>query len=141
MPAKFSGGGAGLAAKEGGGVTCKLPPGLLPPGFQMQCGNEAARIVVAAGTHADAQALMGKRVAIITGSCYAQYSKTTVDAEMFSALPDNITAEQGASIFVNPLTVVGFIDTMRAEGHTAIVHTAAGSQYVRKHRLHESITG
>jgi hypothetical protein len=33
----------------------------------------------------------------------------------------------GASAFVNPLTVLGMVETMRAEGHTALVHTAAAS--------------
>lgn len=131
MARQMSGGGASLAA-AGTGVQCPLPaPGALPAGFAMQCGNEGSGIVVAAGTHADAQALMGKRVAIISGQCYAQYAKTTTDADMFSPLPDGISAVQGASVYVNPLTVVGFIDTMRSEGHSAIVHTAAGSQLGR----------
>ena len=133
MAARMSGGDLSkVVAKDGGGVTCPLAaPGAVPAGFKMQCGNEASGIVVAAGTHADAQALVGKRVAIVTGQCYAQYAKTTADADMFAALPDGVTAVQGASVFVNPLTVVGFVDTMRSEGHTGIVHTAAGSQLGR----------
>ena len=37
------------------------------------------------------------------------------------------TAEEGASCFVNPLTALGMVGTMRREGHTALVHTAAAS--------------
>ena len=96
-----------------------------------QCGNEAAAIVVAAGAHAEAQALIGKRVAIKTGRCYAQYAKTTVDEPYFAVLPEGMSAEEGASVYVNPLTVIGFVDTLRAEGHKALVHTAAGSQLGR----------
>ena len=96
-----------------------------------QCGNEAAAIVVAAGAHPEAQALIGKRVAIKTGQCYAQYAKTTVDEPYFAVLPEGMSAEEGASVYVNPLTVIGFVDTLRAEGHKALVHTAAGSQLGR----------
>ena len=56
-----------VTAADGGGVQAAVPAGALPEGFSMQCGNEAAGIVVAAGAHADAQALLGKRVAIKTG--------------------------------------------------------------------------
>eukprot|EP01045_Picozoa_sp_COSAG04_P018336 COSAG04_NODE_1691_length_5913_cov_22.836773_1_plen_514_part_00 len=127
-------GGDSVSALEGGGggVTCKLPADApLPDDFNQQCGNEAAAIVVAAGAHPEAQRLMGKRVAIKTGQCYAQYAKTTVDEPYFAALPEGMSAEEGASVYVNPLTVIGFVDTMRAEGHTALVHTAAGSQLGR----------
>ena len=34
---------------------------------------------------------------------------------------------EGASCFVNPLTVLGQVGTMRRDGHTALVHTAAAS--------------
>lgn len=42
-------------------------------------------------------------------------------------LPDGVTAAQGASWFVNPMTALGMVETMRLEGHTALVHTAAAS--------------
>jgi len=42
-------------------------------------------------------------------------------------LPETASARDGASCFVNPLTALCFIETMRGEGHTAIVHTAAAS--------------
>ncbi|MDB5629360.1 MAG: oxidase, partial [Tardiphaga sp.] len=72
-----------------------------------------------------AQALMGKTVAMIGGAMYAQYR--TIKAGDCLPLPDGTTAAEGASCFVNPLTSLGMVETMRREGHTALVHTAAAS--------------
>ena len=41
--------------------------------------------------------------------------------------PEGTQAASCASSFVNPLTVLGFVETMRDEGHEALVHTAAAS--------------
>jgi NADPH2:quinone reductase len=92
-------------------------------GKPMPVGNEGAGLVVAAGE--EAQALVGKRVACAGGGMYAEYR--LVDARQCLPLPDGQPAELGAASFVNPLTVLGFIETMRAEGFTGIVHTAAAS--------------
>jgi NADPH:quinone reductase-like Zn-dependent oxidoreductase len=89
----------------------------------MPVGNEGAGVVVAAG--ANAQALLGKMVAVIGGAMYAQYR--TVRARDCLILPDDATAADGASCFVNPLTALGMVETMRREGYTALVHTAAAS--------------
>lgn len=94
-------------------------------GQPLGVGNEAAGTVMAAGDGAAAQALIGKRVAMIGGDMYVQYR--LIDASDCIALPDDVTAEQGASAFVNPMTVLGFIETAKAGGHKAIVHTAAAS--------------
>jgi NADPH:quinone reductase-like Zn-dependent oxidoreductase len=94
-------------------------------GQAMEVGNEGAGTVIAAGDAPDAQALLGKRVALIAGGMFAQYR--LVQAGACIALPDDVTAEQGAAAFVNPLTALGFVETMRREGHRAIVHTAAAS--------------
>ncbi|MEC3912081.1 zinc-binding dehydrogenase [Sphingobium sp. CR2-8] len=94
-------------------------------GQAMPVGNEGAGTVVAAGEAAEAQALLGKRVAGVPGGMFAQYR--TIDARSVIALPEGATAEQGASAFVNPLTALGFVETMRRDGHKAIVHTAAAS--------------
>jgi hypothetical protein len=59
------------------------------------------------------------------GGMYAQYRK--IKARDVIVLPDDASAADGASMFVNPLTALGFVETMRAEGHTAIVHLAAAS--------------
>ena len=91
----------------------------------LQVGNEGAGIVVAAGTSEAAQALLGKVIAFIGGGMYAQYR--TVNAEDCLVLPEGTTPADGASCFVNPLTALGMVETMRLEGHRALVHTAAAS--------------
>jgi NADPH:quinone reductase len=91
----------------------------------MAVGNEGAGVVVAGGSSEAAQALLGKTVALAGGAMYSQYR--CAKAAICSALPDGITAEQGASSFVNPLTALCMTETMRREGHTALVHTAAAS--------------
>jgi NADPH:quinone reductase-like Zn-dependent oxidoreductase len=91
----------------------------------MPVGNEGAGVVVKAGASEAAQALMGKTVAILGGATYAQYR--TVKAADCLVLPAGTTPAEGAACFVNPLTTLGMIGTMRMEGHTALVHTAAAS--------------
>jgi len=91
----------------------------------MPVGNEGAGTVVAAGSDPAAQALLGKLVAGIGGAMYAQYR--TLKAADVLPLPAGATAADGASCFVNPLTALGMVETMRREGHTALVHTAAAS--------------
>jgi NADPH2:quinone reductase len=88
-------------------------------------GNEGAGAVVSAGSSERAQSLMGKTVATLGGAMYAQYRMTRADQCLL--LPDGTTAVEGASCFVNPLTVLGMVGTMRLEGHTALAHTAAAS--------------
>jgi NADPH:quinone reductase-like Zn-dependent oxidoreductase len=91
----------------------------------MPVGNEGAGVVIKAGSSAAAQALLGKTVAMIGGAMYAQYR--TMKASDCLPLPAGTTAAEGASCFVNPLTSLGMVETMRREGHTALVHTAAAS--------------
>ena len=91
----------------------------------LPAGNEGAGVVVSAGSSERAQSLMGKTVATLGGAMYAQYRMTRADQCL--VLPEGTTAVEGASCFVNPLTVLGMGDTMRLEGHTALVHTAAAS--------------
>ena len=88
-------------------------------------GNEGAGTVVKAGDSPEAQALMGKTVSILTGAAYTEYACVPVQA----CLPhiDSTTPQQAASSFVNPLTALGMVETMRMEGHKALVHTAAAS--------------
>jgi threonine dehydrogenase-like Zn-dependent dehydrogenase len=89
----------------------------------MPVGNEGAGVVVAAG--AGAEALMGKKVALVVGGMYAQYRLAR--ASDCLVLNDDASPQDGASAFVNPLTALGMVETMRNEGHTALVHTAAAS--------------
>jgi NADPH:quinone reductase-like Zn-dependent oxidoreductase len=91
----------------------------------MPVGNEGAGVVIKTGSSDAAKALMGKTVAMIGGAMYAQYR--TMRAKDCLPLPDGTTAAEGASCFVNPLTSLGMVETMRREGHTALVHTAAAS--------------
>lgn len=91
----------------------------------MPVGNEGAGVVVGAGASPQAQALLGKTVAMIGGAMYTQYR--CIDAAQCMALPEGATAAEGASSFVNPLTALGMVETMRREGHKALVHTAAAS--------------
>jgi NADPH:quinone reductase-like Zn-dependent oxidoreductase len=91
----------------------------------MPVGNEGAGVVVKTGSSDAAKALMGKTVAIIGGAMYAQYR--SVRARDCLVLPAGTTSGEGASCFVNPLTALGMVETMRREGHKALVHTAAAS--------------
>jgi NADPH2:quinone reductase len=88
-------------------------------------GNEGAGVVVRAGSADVAQALLGKTVGLIGGGMYAQYR--VVKAGMSLSLEEGTTPAEGASCFVNPLTALGMVETMRLEDHTALVHTAAAS--------------
>ena len=91
----------------------------------MPVGNEGAGVVIKTGSSDAARALMGKTVAMIGGAMYAQYR--AIRAADCLVLPPGITPAEGASCFVNPLTSLGMTETMRREGHTALVHTAAAS--------------
>jgi NADPH:quinone reductase-like Zn-dependent oxidoreductase len=129
-------GAADLAGARFGGslempvVTAPVPAGRMASmagrlGESMPVGNEGAGIVVAAGESAAAQALLGRLVAAIGGAMYSQYRCVKV-ADCL-VLPDGANAADGASCFVNPLTALGMVETMRREGHSALVHTAAAS--------------
>ena len=91
----------------------------------MPVGNEGAGTVVQAGSSPAAQALLGKTVGVIGGAMYSQYRAVSVSQCL--VLPEGTTAAEGASWFVNPLTSLSMVETMRREGHTALVHTAAAS--------------
>jgi NADPH2:quinone reductase len=91
----------------------------------MPIGNEGAGVVVAAGSSPEAQALLGKTVSMIGGAMYTQYR--CLPAAQCMLLPEGATPADGASAFVNPLTALGMVETMKREGHKALVHTAAAS--------------
>lgn len=88
-------------------------------------GNEGAGVVVKAGSSDAAQKLIGKTVAVFGGSMYAQYRQ--IKADDCLVLPEGTTPAEGASCYVNPLTALGMVETMRRENHSALVHTAAAS--------------
>ena len=111
-------------------VTARVPEAAMKAmagrlGQSMAVGNEGAGTVVAAGSSAAAQALLGKTVAVLGGAMYSQYR--CLPAEQCLRLPEGATPADGASSFGNPLTALGMVETMRREGHTALVHTAAAS--------------
>ena len=119
-----------LATFEEGRIICPVPEAAMRAmagriGQIMPVGNEGAGTVIAAGDAPEAQALMGKRIACVPGGAYAEC--VLADAHMCMPLPDELPIELGAASFVNPLTALGFVETMRAEGFTALVHTAAAS--------------
>lgn len=89
----------------------------------MAVGNEGAGTVVQAG--ANVAHLLGKKVGMLGGAMYAQYRK--LNARDTIPLPEGATAADGASMFVNPLTALSMVETLRMEGHKALVHTAAAS--------------
>jgi NADPH:quinone reductase-like Zn-dependent oxidoreductase len=95
----------------------------------MPVGNEGAGVVVKAGESDAARALLGKTVAMIGGAMYTQYR--CLKAADCLVLPHGATPAEGASCFVNPLTALGMVETMRREGHSALVHTAAASNLGR----------
>ncbi len=111
-------------------ITAKVPEALMPGmaarlNQSLPVGNEGAGEVCKAGESDAAQALLGKNVALLGGAMYSQYR--CVKARDCLLLPPGTTAAEGASCFVNPLTALGMVETMKLEGHTALVHTAAGS--------------
>ena len=122
---------AGRAVRNGRAVTILRAPEPLTKAqrtrwdIPMPVGMEGAGRVVAAGANQDAQALLGRLVAIWGGGMYVRYRRVrAVDA---TALPDDVSPAEGAAAFINPLTALGVIETMRDEGFTALVHTAAAS--------------
>ena len=111
-------------------VTATVPERAMPAmagrlDQSLPVGNEGAGTVVKAGSSPAAQALLGKTVAAIGGAMYSQYR--AVAAAQCLELPAGTPPAEGASCFVNPLTSLGMVETMRREGHKALVHTAAAS--------------
>lgn len=94
-------------------------------GNDIPIGNEGAGLVVKAGASPEAQALVGKRVAAVGGGFYADYR--VIRARDCMIIPEGASSEEGASSFVNPLTSLGMIGTMRREGYEALIHGAAAS--------------
>ena len=105
-----------IAAERLGAMKARLDQSL-------PVGNEGAGTVVAAGSAA--ANLIGKKVGMLGGAMYTQFRK--LKARDCIPLPDNATAADGASMFVNPLTALSFPEVMRREGHTGLVHAAAAS--------------
>jgi len=106
----------------------KVHPGLMKAmtprlDQSMKVGNEGGGVIEDAG--ADAKQLIGKTVGVAGGAMYSQYR--CVPASSCLVMDDSTTSAEAASSFVNPLTVLGFVETMKLENHSAILHTAAAS--------------
>ena len=114
--------------KKGSVIEMKVPDGLIRSvaarfDQNLPVGNEGAGIVESAGK--GAEHLIGKTVGLAGGAMYSEYR--CVPASSCLVMNDGTTAEQAASCFVNPLTALGMIETMKMEDHTGLVHTAAAS--------------
>ena len=116
--------------RDGDSATAPLNPAVqralsARAGVDVPVGNEGAGVVVVAGASPEAQALLGKTVALAGGGFYAQYRK--VRAADCMIVPEGTSAEEGASSYVNPLTALGMVGTLKREGYKGLVHTAAAS--------------
>ena len=111
-------------------LTAEIPEHLVPmtaarAGQSLPAGYEGAGTVVETGSSAAARALQGRTVAMMGSAMFSQYRRTR--ASDCLVLPEGTTAAEGASCFVNPLTVLCMVETMRMEGFRALIHTAAAS--------------
>ena len=128
-PADLSTGRAGSNA-NGPTFTADIPKHLMRmmaarADESMPVGNEGCGVVVAAGASPEAQALLGKTVACLGGAMYGEFRTLPLASVML--LPDGTAPADGASCFVNPLTALSFPETMKREGFTGLIHTAAAS--------------
>ena len=110
-------------------VTMDIPEGLMRMletrlDQSLPVGNEGGGVVVKAGSK-DLEDLVGKTVGVAGGSMYSQYR--CVNAASCFVMHEGVTSAESASCFVNPLTALGMVETMRLENHSALVHTAAAS--------------
>lgn len=123
------------AATQGGSAERPIISATIPPAalramagrldMPLPVGNEAGGVVVAAGESAEAQAMLGKTVGLFGGEMFAHYRVAKVHDCL--PVPTDVHAREAASCFVNPLTALCMVETMRREGHSALVHTAAAS--------------
>ncbi|MCB0871068.1 MAG: hypothetical protein KDB52_09565, partial [Solirubrobacterales bacterium] len=117
-----------LSQVDGGGIDGRIPEQAMVImrdrlDRPLPVGNEGAGTVVAAGP--DARELVGATVSLVGGAMWSDYR--LVDAAAVIPLPDDATPADGAALFVNPMTALSMVETMWAEGHSALVHTAAAS--------------
>ena len=133
-----------LEGTEFASIEAPIPSDLMPGvegriNQNLSVGNEGAGIVVATGESEAAQGLLGKVVGFAGGGTYSEFKAAR--AEHCIVMPEGTSPAQSASCFVNPMTVLGFVGTMRREGHSAMVHTAAASnlgQMLQKVALEEN---
>jgi NADPH:quinone reductase-like Zn-dependent oxidoreductase len=128
--------GADLSTAEVSGapgspvVTAAIPDGALAAATarldqSLPVGNEAGGVVVATGSDPEARQLEGRTVGLLGGATYSEYRCLPV--EQCLAVSADASPRDAAACFVNPLTALGMVETMRMEGHTALAHTAGAS--------------
>ncbi len=110
-------------------VSMDIPEGLLRMlqariDQSLPVGNEGGGIIVAAGNQVS-EDLIGKTVGVAGGSMYSQYR--CLKASACFVMHEGTSPAESASCFVNPLTALGMVETMRMENHSGLVHTAAAS--------------
>ena len=108
-------------------------------GHPMPVGNEGAGVVIATGSSEEAKALMGKTVAVLGGAMYSEYR--TLKTHQCLVMNEGVSSKEAASCFVNPLTALGMVETMREEGFSGLMHTAAASnlgQMLQKSALQQT---
>lgn len=120
--------GERTAAGPGTRVAFRIPDDRLPSvaarrGTSLSVGNEGAGVVVAAG--GNQRGLLGKTVAVMGGAMLSRHR--VVNSFDVLVLPDGTAPARGAAALINPLTLLAMVETMREEGHRALVHTAAAS--------------
>ena len=119
----------GIGSDQSPGVEVQVTTGLGAMsarfGRVLPAGNEGGGVVIAAGTSDAAQQLLGATVGFASGNAYAEYR--TMNVAQCLRMPDGTDPVDAAASFVNPLTALGMVETMRAEGHTALVHTVGAS--------------
>jgi NADPH2:quinone reductase len=116
--------------EHGPTLRASVPKSILPAlaarvGQSLTAGNEGAGTVIDAGSAPDAQALVGRTVALLGGAMYAEHRVARTRDVL--PLPAGTPARDGASSFVNPLTALSMVEVLRREKHGALVHTAAAS--------------
>lgn len=142
---------ADMSTAEAGGtaeaptITAEIPEKLRGAvaarvGQALPVGNEGGGVVVEAGPGELAQSLVGKTVGILGGAMYSQYR--VIKAKQCLVMHEGVSPAESASCFVNPLTALGMVETMKNEGFSALCHTAAASnlgQMLQKICLNDGI--
>lgn len=98
-------------------------------GVSLEPGLAGAGTVVATGKNCER--MIGRRIAALSlrRGTFGQYA--TVSVAESALLPQGISSREGADVFCNPMTALAIAETVRIEGHTALIQTAAASNLGR----------
>ena len=97
--------------------------------YPIPAGREGAGLVVASGGGPMANFMLGKRVAVAsgTGGLWSEYA--IAKATNCAPLRKDLSYEQGSMILVNPLTAYAVVSYALEHGHKALVNTAAAGAF------------